>query len=94
MMHWMIYTISFLAAYSIFVESILSLLRYQDLWTSYRHICELLKKEKYMYLTKTGVYRDAELPFQDLVERCETIISSENINWTNLNQNKKEDKNK
>ena len=37
-----------------------------------------------MYQTQTGVYKNEEDKFALLVERCETIISSENINWANL----------
>ena len=45
-----------------------------------------------MYLLKSGVYRDEKYPNITLVERCETIISNENINWANLqtNNDKKE----
>ena len=48
-----------------------------------------------MYLLKSGVYRDEKYPNITLVERCETIISNENINWANLqtNNDKKENKN-
>ena len=37
-----------------------------------------------MFLTGTGVYKNENDSFALLVERCETIISSENINWANL----------
>ena len=39
-----------------------------------------------MYLTRTGVY-DTESPFKLLVERVESIISKENVNWASLNSN-------
>lgn len=42
-----------------------------------------------MFQTRTGVYRDSEFPFADLVERSETLISNENINWANLTKNDK-----
>lgn len=75
---------------TVICQSVLAIFKYHELWTEYRRTSELLKKEKYMFSTQTGLYRQAELPFSDLVERAETIISNENINWTNLTSNKKE----
>lgn len=69
-----------------FIEGWLGLSKYHENWIEYRSICEILKHEKYMYLTKTGVY-DTEEPFKLLVERVESIISKENVNWANLNNN-------
>lgn len=65
-------------------ESLISLSNHQSYWTQYRTTAETLRHEKYMYQTKTGVYKNEEDSFALLVERCETIISSENINWANL----------
>lgn len=65
-------------------ESLISLSNHQSNWTQYRTTAETLRHEKYMYQTKTGVYKNEEDSFALLVERCETIISSENINWANL----------
>lgn len=65
-------------------ESFISLYKHRDNWIDYRRTAELLKHEKYMFLTKTGVYKNEADSFALLVERSETIISSENINWANL----------
>ena len=65
-------------------ESLISLSNHQSNWTQYRTTAETLRHEKYMYQTQTGVYKNEEDKFALLVERCETIISSENINWANL----------
>ena len=65
-------------------ESLISLSNHQTNWTQYRTTAETLRHEKYMYQTQTGVYKNEEDKFALLVERCETIISSENINWANL----------
>lgn len=65
-------------------ESFISISKHRDNWIDYRRTTELLKHEKYMFLTKTGVYKNENDSFALLVERCETIISSENINWANL----------
>jgi len=68
------------------IEGWLGLSKYHENWIEYRSICETLRHEKYMYLTKTGVY-EADNPFKILVERVESIISNENVNWANLNNN-------
>ncbi|KYG35327.1 hypothetical protein AZF04_00910 [Alkalihalobacillus trypoxylicola] len=70
------------------IEAWLGLSKYHENWIEYRSICETLRHEKYMYLTKTGVY-DTEIPFKALVERVESIISKENVNWANLNSKEK-----
>jgi len=76
----------------LFFEGMISLFNHQKNWIEYRKTSELLKQEKFMYLFKSGVYRDEKYPNITLVERCETIISNENINWANLqtNNDKKE----
>ena len=66
---------------------ILSLNKYHENWLHYRTTCELLKHEKYLYLTSAGGYAYSAAPFQELVERCESIISSENIDWAQLHKN-------
>jgi hypothetical protein len=68
------------------IEGWLNLAKYHENWIEYRNICETLRHEKYMYLTKTGVY-DSQDEFKILVERVESIISKENLNWANLNNN-------
>lgn len=65
-------------------ESFISISKHHDNWIDYRRTAESLKHEKYMFLTGTGVYKNEKDDFALLVERCETIISSENINWANL----------
>lgn len=65
-------------------ESLIALSNHQTNWTQYRTTAETLRHEKYMFETKTGVYKNEEDGFALLVERCETIISSENVNWANL----------
>lgn len=70
-------------------ESVLSVFNYHDLWVEYRKNTEMLQKELVMFQTRTGVYRESDFPFADLVERSETLISNENINWANLTKNDK-----
>lgn len=70
-------------------ESIVSLNKYNENWIEYRTVCETLKHEKYMYLNRSGVYSDEENRFTFFVERVESIISQENVNWASLNKEKK-----
>lgn len=72
------------------IESWLAITKYHENWIDYRSVCETLKHEKYMYLTRTGVY-NTDKPFKLLVERVESIISKENLNWANLNRKSKGD---
>ncbi|MBC1811431.1 DUF4231 domain-containing protein [Listeria booriae] len=79
---------SFFGIVATLLEGYLAIGKYHENWIEYRGICETLRHEKYMFLTKTGVYKE-ESPFINLVERVESIISSENVNWANLNNDKK-----
>ncbi len=65
-----------------------SLNKWHENWIAYRATSENLKQEKYMYLTRAGLYSryDDSTCFKEFASRCETIISSENINWTQLQQ--------
>lgn len=71
-------------------EGLIALYNHQNNWIDYRRTSELLKHEKYMHSTNTGVYSNETIPFKLLVERVETLISSENINWANMETNRKE----
>lgn len=70
-------------SFSNFMQSIN---KYHENWIQYRSTAELLKHEKYLYETKSGGYKNCSDPFNLLVERCESIISSENIDWAQLNK--------
>ena len=67
------------------IAGILSLYKYHENWIEYRSIRDSLYHEKYMFLTRAGIY-DSENPFQTLVERVESILSHENFNWAQLNR--------
>lgn len=80
--------ISILSAVVLICGSLARLGKFHENWLHYRQTCELLKHEKYLFLTATNPYE--EQSFQLLVERVESIISSENINWSQLaTQNEK-----
>lgn len=58
-----------------------------ELWMKYRTASELLKREKYLYLTKTSVYSNEQYPFNLLVTRVESILATEHNQWNNVVQN-------
>lgn len=68
------------------VEFGVSMGKYHEHWIEYRTTSELLKHEKYLYQANAGGYAASAQPFQSLVERCESIISSENIDWAQLHR--------
>ena len=62
------------------------LYNFHENWIEYRSTAETLKHEKYMYVTSSGIYAEKENAFQTLVERVESVISHENINWAQINK--------
>ncbi len=62
---------------------VISLFRFNELWTEYRTNAESLKHEKYLYLTSAKPY-DTKEKFKVLVERVERLISIENSRWQEL----------
>lgn len=88
--HYILTVIAILGALVTVLEGISSVKKYHEKWIQYRTIAEALKKEKYIYSVSAGVYDSEDTDtLKTLVERCESIISSENINWANMDNNKK-----
>jgi len=52
----------------------------QERWIEYRTTAEALKKEKFLFLTKTEPYNGGNA-FPILVPRTETLVSKENVTW-------------
>lgn len=63
---------------------ILSLLKLQENWLSYRTTSESLKHHKYLYMTNTKPYSTGD-KFSMLVENVESLISKENSLWKQKN---------
>jgi len=63
-----------------FFEGISSLFKYQEQWLNYRNTAETLKREKLLFLTKSGPYETSQA-LSLLVTRCEGIMSEENQTW-------------
>lgn len=69
------------------ITAILSLYKFQENWTQYRAICESLRHEKFLYLTKSPPYAGGK-SFPLLVQRVESLISRENSDWVRQMTNK------
>lgn len=79
-----------MAAIATVTEGIMTLTKCHEKWIVYRSNAEVLKHEKYSYLTSSGAYsnlNDTE-KFHNLVDRTENIISNENTNWASLGKKK------
>ncbi|GAB1263533.1 DUF4231 domain-containing protein [Aurantivibrio infirmus] len=64
------------------ISGFLSLNKFQENWVEYRACAESLRREKYLYLTRSGPYaEDEENLFALLVERCEGIMTNEQLGW-------------
>ena len=72
------------------VAGILTLVKYHENWIEYRNVTESLKFEKYLFLTKSGSYRDENNAFNLFVERFESLISSSTQKWVNYNSTKED----
>lgn len=76
------------------IEGILALYKYQDLWLQYRITSEMLQREKIIFLTNSGLYLNNKNAFKDFVRRSESIMSSENQSWIEIQQKEEEEKEK
>ena len=63
------------------ISGILSLHKFQENWVEYRHSCEALRKEKYLYITRVEPY-NIDKPFPLLVKRVEGLLLNETDQWT------------
>ena len=69
------------------IAGIMNLYKFHENWIGYRTTSETLKHEKYLFLTKSGFYKEIEskeTPYNNLVKRIESIISKENTNWQQI----------
>lgn len=75
------------------ITSIVTLVKYQENWIQYRTVAESLKKEKFLFLARTGPYKEGNA-FTTFVERFESLISDSNTKWVSyIVSNKNPDKN-
>jgi hypothetical protein len=64
-------------------EALQQINQWQHNWITYRSTCEALRHEKYSYLGRSGSYKDMDdiMAQQALVERVESLISTEHSKW-------------
>ena len=77
---WLI-TVPILGALIALITGVVKIYKFQENWTAYRSTAELLKFEKFMFMTKTQPYNGPDA-FNVLVQRVEGLISKENSQWT------------
>ncbi len=83
--------VSFMGVGIAAITGILSLMKYRENWIEYRTASEMLRHERYMYLTCAGAYQSRER-FSVFVIAVEEILTKEIKNWsTNRAGNEEED---
>lgn len=73
----------------VIMNSFLELDEHYKLWKEYRVTCEMMRHERYMYMTRSEPYDEADA-FPLLVEKIEAILNSETQRWKQID--KKSDK--
>ena len=63
--------------------------KYGDLWLTYRMTEELIKHEKFLFLSSSGAYYKNEKAYNDFVQTIESIISSEHNKFRSIIQESK-----
>jgi len=64
------------------LEGLQQLNQYHDTWITYRSTAEDLKHEKFMFLSKAGVYAATSNATALLAENIESRVSQEHSRWT------------
>ncbi|WP_195611353.1 DUF4231 domain-containing protein [[Clostridium] symbiosum] len=73
------------------IEAITKLYKFHENWIQYRATCELLRYQKYLYLTNSYPYNDKDETRDNIfIKNIENIISAENNQWKNINTNGKD----
>ena len=72
--------IAFVGALTAIAAGAMSLCRFRDLWVDYRATAEILKNEKYLFMTGSFPYTTDD-SFPVFVARVESIILQENKGW-------------
>ena len=63
------------------LEGLIQLGQYQHNWLLYRATREALNREDFLHSGKAGPYSGAPGPDTLFIERCDAIISGENLKW-------------
>ena len=84
------YIIAALSACTTIISSILLLKKPKDTWIKYRSTYEKLKKEKILFETSSGEYKNKTE--QDFILTCEEIMASEHSAWEHFHKDNKDAK--
>jgi hypothetical protein len=63
---------------------LLAAFRHKDVWALHRMTCESLEREAQLFRFGAGPYAGVKHPAALLVQRCESIMGSENVTWKGL----------
>jgi hypothetical protein len=86
---WIPVIVGILGALIAIIESITKLYKFHENWIQYRSTCELLKYQKYLYITKSSPYNIEEESVDNIfIKNVENIISAENGQWKITNSEK------
>ncbi len=78
------YVVGVLGMVVAILTGISELMKFQEKWAKYRTTAETLKHEKFLYMTQSGHYIDPKKHFNLFVSRIETLISTENSDWSKI----------
>ncbi len=84
------FVVAILGASIAVISAAISLNQFQENWTEYRKICESLRNEKFLYLTRADPYHEQN-PFRLFVQRVERLLANENRTWSQYTQASIED---
>ncbi|KZS39522.1 hypothetical protein AWE51_25665 [Aquimarina aggregata] len=66
------------------LTGIMTLIKFQENCIEYRTVAESLKLEKFLFLARTGPYKNDKDAFSNFVERFESLISNSTKKWVNF----------
>ena len=65
------------------LAGLLSLQKYEELWTRYRSTCESLTRHRYLFVTQAPPY-ETQPAFTRLVANVESVMAEERSDWLEL----------
>ena len=84
------YIVAVLGSAATIISSVMLLRKPKDLWIKYRSTNEKLKKEKILFETSSGKYKNGSE--EEFILTCEAIMESEHTAWEDLYRNGKDKK--
>ncbi|MFM2375956.1 MAG: hypothetical protein RLZZ165_1053 [Bacteroidota bacterium] len=77
---WVKHAVSLMGILIAGISGLMGLMKYRENWLEYRTTCELLRHERYMFLTRAGSYASGDR-FDLFVQTIENLLSKEAANW-------------